>query len=226
MNRPLRILLVDDDTRNSMLLKRFIETDGYEVTYAPDGVVGLELYRQTHPDLILLDVNMPRMDGFQMAAAIRRADRHVIIFFLTDRTEKVDRLHGFSLKGNDYIPKPFYPEELVAKIRERFENVVAACDVEYVFGDTVFKPDLSAVTYGGVTRQLSVRQTEILSLLAAGLDKVVDRNVILDTVWGDASYSNSLALNVQITYLRRLLADPTVQIISVKKKGYMLTTKD
>ena len=226
MKRPLRILLVDDDTRNSMLLKRFIETEGYEVTYAPDGVIGLELYRQTHPDLILLDVNMPRMDGFQMAAAIRRADRHVIIFFLTDRTEKVDRLHGFSLKGNDYIPKPFYPEELVAKIRERFDNAVAACDVEYVFGDTMFKPDLSAVTYGGITRQLSVRQTEILSLLAAGLDKVVDRNVILDTVWGDASYSNSLALNVQITYLRRLLADPTVQIISVKKKGYMLTTKD
>lgn len=91
MNRPLKILLVDDDTRNSMLLKRFIETEGYEVTYAPDGVVGLELYRQTHPDLILLDVNMPRMDGFQMAGAIRRADRHVIIFFLTDRTEKVDR---------------------------------------------------------------------------------------------------------------------------------------
>ena len=191
MNRPLRILLVDDDTRNSMLLKRFIETEGYEVTYAPDGVVGLELYRQTHPDLILLDVNMPRMDGFQMAAAIRRADRHVIIFFLTDRTEKVDRLHGFSLKGNDYIPKPFYPEELVAKIRERFDNVADARDVEYVFGDTVFKPDLSAVTYGGVTRQLSVRQTEILSLLAAGLGKVVDRNIILDTVWGDASYSNS-----------------------------------
>lgn len=226
MNQPLKILLVDDDTRNSMLLKRFIETEGYEVTYAPDGVVGLELYRQTHPDLILLDVNMPRMDGFQMAAAIRRADRHVIIFFLTDRTEKVDRLHGFSLKGNDYIPKPFYPEELVAKIRERFDNVAAARDVEYVFGDTVFKPDLSAVTYGGVTRQLSVRQTEILSLLAAGLGKVVDRNIILDTVWGDASYSNSLALNVQITYLRRLLADPAVQIISVKKKGYMLTTKD
>ena len=120
--KSIKILLVDDDLKNSMLLKRFIEAEGYEVIYANNGKVGLEMYRETHPDLILLDINMPELDGFEMARLIRQNDKKVIIFFLTDRTDKVDRLHGFSLKGNDYIPKPFYPEELIAKINERFES--------------------------------------------------------------------------------------------------------
>lgn len=218
-----KILLVDDDLKNSMLLKRFIEAEGYELTYAPNGKIGLELYREVCPDLILLDINMPEMNGFEMAQTIRATDRHVIIFFLTDRTDKVDRLYGFKLKGNDYIPKPFYPEELIAKINERFESDISAQDVEYQLGVTLFRPNLASLTYNGETHTLSVRQTEILALLAQNLGKVVDRDTILNTVWGDSSYANSLALNVQITYIRKLLTDPAITIISLKKKGYVLT---
>lgn len=221
--RPTKILLVDDDIKNALLLKRFIEAEGYEVTYAPNGKVGLELYRDTHPDLILLDINMPEINGFEMAQTIRQTDKRVIIFFLTDRTDKVDRLHGFSLKGNDYIPKPFYPEELIAKINERFESLTVSQNVEYVLGDTIFRPNLSSVTYAGETHSLSVRQTEILQLLVENLGCPVERDVILRRIWGDASYSNSLALNVQITYIRRLLTDPRLAITSIKKRGYLLT---
>jgi len=218
-----KILLVDDDLKNSMLLKRFIEAEGYEVTYAPNGRIGLELYRFTHPDLILLDINMPEMKGFEVAQTIRETDRRVIIFFLTDRTDKVDRLYGFKLKGNDYIPKPFYPEELIAKINERFESDITAQDVEYKLGHTLFRPNLASLTFNGETHSLSVRQSEILSILAKNVGRVVDRNTILDAVWGDSSYSNSMALNVQITYLRRQLTDPTVTITSLKKRGYILS---
>jgi len=218
-----KILLVDDDLKNSMLLRRFIEAEGYEVTYAPNGKIGLELYREIHPDLILLDINMPEMNGFEIAQAIRETDRRVIIFFLTDRTDKVDRLYGFKLKGNDYIPKPFYPEELIAKINERFESDLISQDVEYQLGSTVFRPNISTVTYNGETHSLSVRQSEILSILAQNIGKIVERDTILNAVWGDASYSNSMALNVQITYIRKLLTDPTVSIVSIKKKGYILT---
>ena len=87
MKRELKILLVDDDVRNSMLLKRFVEAEGYEVTYASNGRIGLELYREINPDLILLDIYMPELDGFEMARLIRQTDRRVIIFFLTDRTD-------------------------------------------------------------------------------------------------------------------------------------------
>lgn len=225
MMKQIKILLVDDDLRNSMLLKRFIETEGYEVIYANNGRVGLEMYRETHPDLILLDINMPELDGFETARIIRQNDKRVIIFFLTDRTDKVDRLHGFSLKGNDYIPKPFYPEELIAKINERFESVIVNQDVEYRLGDTLFRPNLSSLTYNGETHSLSVRQTEILQMLAENVGSPVERDVILERIWGDASYSNSLALNVQITYIRRLLADPSVSIASIKKKGYILSVE-
>ena len=220
--KKIKILLVDDDLKNSMLLKRFIEADGYEVVYANNGKVGLEMYREEHPDLILLDINMPELDGFEMARMIRQSDKRVVIFFLTDRTDKVDRLHGFSLKGNDYIPKPFYPEELIARIHERFDSVTVDQDVEYQVGDTLFRPNLSSLTYAGATHSLSVRQTEILQMLVENIGRLVGRDEILERIWGDASYSNSLALNVQITYLRRLLTDPRLSIISIKKKGYIL----
>lgn len=223
MTKPIKILLVDDDIKNSMLLKHFIEAEGYEVIYASNGKVGLEIYRECRPDLVLLDINMPELDGFEMARIIRQTDKRVIIFFLTDRTDKVDRLHGFSLKGNDYIPKPFYPEEVIAKINERFESMTVNQDVEYQLGDTLFRPNLSSLTYKGEAHSLSVRQTEILLMLAENLGKPVERDTILDRIWGDASYSNSLALNVQITYIRRLLTDPWVNITSIKKKGYILS---
>lgn len=218
-----KILLVDDDLKNSILLKRFIEAEGYEVVYASNGKVGLELYRDVHPDLILLDINMPEMNGFEVAQTIRETDRRIIIFFLTDRTDKVDRLYGFKLKGNDYIPKPFYPEELIAKINERFESDITSQDIEYLLGNTLFRPNLASLTYKGETHSLSVRQTEILAILAKNVGKVVDRDTILNTVWGDSSYANSLALNVQITYIRKLLTDPSITITSLKKKGYILT---
>lgn len=221
--KAIKILLVDDDIKNSLLLKRFIEAEGYSVDYAENGRIGLEMYNLVRPDLILLDINMPELDGFEMAKAIRAKDKRVIIFFLTDRTDKVDRLHGFSLKGNDYIPKPFYPEELIAKINERFESTTFANDVEYRLGSTFFRPNLSAITYNGETHSLSVRQSEILQLLAENLGKPVDRDTILNKIWGDASYSNSLALNVQITYIRRLIDDPSISITSIKKKGYILS---
>ena len=209
-----------------MLLKRFIEAEGYEMLYACNGIAGLDIYRKNRPDLILLDVNMPELDGFEMAKIIRSTDKRVIIFFLTDRTDKVDRLHGFSLKGNDYIPKPFYPEELIARINERFESQTIEQDIEYQLGATIFRPNLSSLTYNGDTHSLSVRQAEILQMLAENIGRPVARDVILDRIWGDASYSNSLALNVQITYIRRQLTDPSITISSIKKKGYILSVEN
>ena len=226
MNRTINILLVDDDLKNSMLLKRFLEVEGYCVTYANNGAIGWELYHTSNPDLILLDINMPEMNGFEMAKKIREVNKKVLIFFLTDRTEKDDRLKGFQLKGNDYIPKPFYPEELIAKIKERFENRTIETQQEYLIGNTLFDSNISTVTYNGVSHTLTARQTDILLLLSQNMGKMVEREQILRIVWGDDSNANSLALNVQITYLRRILEDDaSIAIVSLKKKGYILQTK-
>ncbi|MDR1682771.1 MAG: response regulator transcription factor [Candidatus Symbiothrix sp.] len=223
--REKKILLVDDDYRNSMLLKRFLEQDFDNVLYAENGKVAWEYFQSFKPELVLLDVNMPEMDGFELAQKIRSCNKSVILFFLTDRTEKSDRLRGFELKGNDYIPKPFYPEELIAKIKERFENSSGnqAIDNIFRFGNAVFNYSLCTIGHSGKTQKISSRQADILLILVKHLNSVVEREAILNQVWGDNSYANSLALNVQITYLRRLIADDkSVVIESLKKRGYVM----
>ena len=219
----IRILLVDDDRQNSELLRKFLEVEGYEVFYAENGHNGWETFTTTKPDLVLLDINMPLMNGFELARKIREQDRDVLIFFLTDRTEKADRLKGFDLKGNDYIPKPFYPEELIAKIRERFEHRRSSLQSRMTIGQTVFDSNLSTIEIDGVVQHLSARQSEILTILAQNIGLTVERDIILQSVWGNDSYANSLALNVQITYLRKMLeADTSISIVSLKKRGYRL----
>ena len=120
-------------------------------------------------------------------------------------------------------PKPFYPEELTARIDERFENRKVTIQGRYVIGKTRFDSRNSTVTFDGITRNLSARQTDILVLLAQNVGVLVSRDEILIPVWGDSNYANSMSLNVQITYLRHLLApDVSIRIVSVKKKGYIL----
>lgn len=217
-----KILLIDDDVQNSTILCSYLEAEGFHTLYALDGEEGLKMYEEDRPDLILLDINMPGIDGYEVAKRIRRNDRRVIIFFLTDRTEKADRLRGFELKGNDYIPKPFYPEELIAKINERFDSLTVKAVKDYTIGNTIFSPNLSSLTYNGESHNLSTRQCEILQMLVENIGNVVERDVILSCVWGDTSYANSLALNVQITYIRKLIEDPSVSIQTIKRRGYML----
>ena len=219
----IRILLVDDDRQNSELLRKFLEVEDYEVDYAENGRAGWEMYAANRPDLVLLDINMPEMNGFELARKIREQDRDVLIFFLTDSTEKADRLKGFDLKGNDYIPKPFYPEELIAKIKERFDHRQASLPSRMTIGQTIFDSNLSTIEYAGTVQHLSARQSEILAILAQHIGQTVERSYLLEHVWGNDSYANSLALNVQITYIRKLLeSDTSISIVSLKKRGYRL----
>ncbi len=225
MSRRLKILFADDDLKYSLVLKKFLEKEGYEVTYTGNGTMALEQFPIIKPDLVLLDINMPGLNGFEVAEKIRETDKQVLLFFLSDRSDKNDRLKGFSLKGNDYIAKPFYPEELIARIQERFElfeteEIEQEC---YTFGKTVFNYSINEIRTGNNKTLITSRQAEILRILARNLNLTVDRDLILTAIWGSASYANSLALNVQISYLRKALAnDPTVSIASLSKKGYLL----
>ena len=178
----IRILLVDDDRQNSEFLRKFLEVEGYEVSYAENGGKGWETFSAIRPDLVLLDVNMPVMNGFELAQLIREQDRDVLIFFLTDRTEKADRLKGFDLKGNDYIPKPFYPEELIAKIKERFEHRQPTLPSRITIGQTIFDSNLSTIEYAGTVQHLSARQSEIFTILAQHIGQTVERSYLLEHV--------------------------------------------
>ena len=224
--KPLKILFADDDLKYSMLLKRFLEKEGYEVTYAGNGSIAIEQFPLVKPDLVLLDINMPGHNGFEVAERIRETDKHVLIFFLSDRSDKADRLQGFQLRANDYLAKPFYPEELIARIRERFASQLSDTVEAYHFGQSVFNYSTNEIRTGNNKVLITSRQAEILRLLAKNLNLSVDRDLLLNTVWSSASYANSLALNVQITYLRKALRnDSSVKIESLMKKGYVLKDK-
>lgn len=222
---PLKILFADDDLKYSLLLKRFLEREGYDVTYVGNGTMAMEQFPLVKPDLVLLDINMPGLNGFEVAARIRQTDKHVLIFFLSDRTDKADRLQGFHLKGNDYLAKPFYPEELIARIRERFalqlEETVEA--ETYRIGATEFNYSTNELRTASSKVLITSRQADILRLLVLNANCTVMRSQLLETVWGSISYANSLALNVQIAYLRKALKnDPSIKIESLMKKGYVL----
>lgn len=205
--KPLKILFADDDLKYSLLLKRFLEKEGYEVTYVGNGRMAVEQFPLVRPDLVLLDINMPELNGFEVAARIREADKHVLLFFLSDRSDKADRLQGFSLRANDYLAKPFYPEELIARIRERFALQLEETVEEeiYRFGNTVFNYSTNELRTASSKVLITSRQADILRLLALNVNNAVPRDQLLEVVWGAVSYANSLALNVQITYLRKAL---------------------
>ena len=227
--KALKILFADDDLKYSMLLKRFLEKEGYEVTYAGNGKIALEQFPLIKPDLVLLDINMPGYNGFEVAERIRETDKHVLIFFLSDRSDKADRLQGFQLRANDYLAKPFYPEELIARIHERFTSQLSDTVEEetYRFGQSVFNYSTNEIRTGNNKVLITSRQAEILRLLAKNLNLAVDRDLLLNTVWSSTSYANSLALNVQIPYLRKELRTAhSVKIESLMKKGYILSFND
>ena len=221
-----RILVIEDDKDIADSIGLNLELSGYDYTIIDDGLEAAKRLSEDHSfDLALLDVMLPGLNGFEVAKRIREADKHVLIFFLSDRSDKADRLQGFQLKANDYLAKPFYPEELTARIRERFTSQLSgvAEDEMYAFGHSVFNYSTNEIRTGNSKVLITSRQADILRLLALNVNKTVSRDTLLDAVWGTASYANSLALNVQMSYLRRSLKnDPSVRIESLMKKGYML----
>lgn len=223
MKKSVNILFADDDHKYALLLKDFLSRNGYNVTYAGNGRIALDVFDDVKPDIVLLDVNMPEMNGFETAREIRKRDAHVLIFFLTDRSDKADRLKGFSLKANDYLAKPFYPEELLARIQERLGNSSETAQKVYKIGNTSFHYNANELIFGNTKIIITSRQADLLRLLAENINETVSRETLLKNVWGADSYPNSLALNVQITYLRKALeADKSLKILSVVRKGYML----
>jgi len=227
MKTKLKILFADDDLKYSLVLKRFLENEGYDVTYTGNGAMAIKEFAGVKPDLVLLDINMPEMNGFEVAEKIREQDKQTLIFFLSDRSDKNDRLKGFSLKGNDYISKPFYPEELIARIKERFEMSAPEIQEEiYNIGNSVFNYSTNEIRTGNSKTLITSRQADILRILVMNENNAVSRDTILDSVWGNSSYANSLALNVQITYLRKAITNDTeISITSISKKGYMISTE-
>lgn len=223
----VRILLCEDDENLSMLLREYLQTKGYDCDLQPDGEAGYKAFTRNKYDLCVLDVMMPKKDGFALAADIRAMNTDVPIIFLTAKSMKEDILQGFKLGADDYLSKPFSMEELLYRIESILRRVRGKKTkdiVTYQIGRFVFDSQKQTLEFDGEeTKKLTTKESELLTLLAANANNILERNYALKTIWVDDNYFNARSMDVYITKLRKLLKDdPDVAIINIHGKGYKL----
>lgn len=231
----LRILLCEDDENLGMLLREYVQAKGYLCDLYGDGDAGFKAYLKGRYDFCILDVMMPKKDGFTMAQEIRALNTDIPIIFLTAKSLKDDILEGFKIGGDDYITKPFSMEELLFRIEailRRVKGKKGKDVVAYHMGKYTFDVQKQVLTYESetgeqVNNKLTTKESDLLGLLCAHANEVLERNFALKTIWIDDNYFNARSMDVYITKLRKHLKDdPTIEIINIHGKGYKLIATD
>lgn len=233
MEDKLKILLCEDDENLGMLLREYLQAKGFAATLCPDGEVGYREFLKNKFDICVLDVMMPKKDGFTLAQEIRQANAEIPIIFLTAKTLKEDILEGFKIGADDYITKPFSMEELVFRIEAILRRVRGKKTKEstmYTIGRFTFDTQKQLLTLDNnpeKATKLTTKENELLALLCAHSNEILQRDYALKTIWIDDNYFNARSMDVYITKLRKhLKPDPQVEIINIHGKGYKLIVPD
>ena len=219
------VLVVEDELTLRRIVVEALERAGYDVTAAGDGEEGLRLFEACRADLVVADIMMPRMDGFDMVRRMRARYPDTLFLFLSARSGAEDVVEGFRTGGHDYLRKPFAMSELLVRIEALISRLgsVESETVEYILGDYTFDVLHSTLRNGETVVRLSSREAAILRSLAANKGRVVSSRAMLLDLWGDDSYYNLRSLNVYISKLRNYLsADSNVEIVSIRGVGYKL----
>ncbi|MGN0282428.1 MAG: response regulator transcription factor [Prevotella sp.] len=235
MNSATKVLLVEDETTLAVIIRDTLKSQGFQVMTADNGEHGLQIFFRERPDVVVADVMMPNMDGYEMVRRIRSKDITTPILFLTALSETEDVVRGFESGANDYLRKPFGMLELIVRIKALVGRAFIPSKTsreeeptKYVIGDYQLDTLKEHLLYAAVDTTteiipLSHRESEILRLLCRSKGEVVNNRDILLELWGDDSYFNTRSLHVFITKLRRKLSrDPSVRIINVRGIGYKL----
>lgn len=230
MEEKQSILLCEDDENLGMLLREYLQAKGYRAELCADGDAGYKAFLKGKFDICVLDVMMPVKDGFTLAQEIRAANSDVPIIFLTAKTLKEDILEGFKIGADDYITKPFSMEELVFRIEAVLRRVCGKKSKEntiYKIGRFQFDTQKQLLTIDGQQTKLTTKESELLSLLCAHANEILQRDFALKTIWIDDNYFNARSMDVYITKLRKhLKADDSIEIINIHGKGYKLITPE
>lgn len=220
------ILLAEDDENLGVLLREYLKAKGYETDLYPDGEAAFKGFQGKTYDICILDVMMPKKDGFTLAKEIRQLNTSIPLIFLTAKSMKEDIVEGFSSGGDDYMTKPFSIEELLLRVeavlrRTRGDNV-SNQDI-FTLGIYTFNATKQTLTHGDVEQRLTSKESELLKYLCFNRNGILDRNFALRTIWNDDSYFNARSMDVYITKLRKYMKeDPSIQIINVRGKGFKL----
>ena len=226
MEQQTTILLCEDDENLGVLLKEYLMAKGLRVELQPDGEAGLRAFTKDKFDICVLDVMMPKKDGITLAKDIRNLNSDVPIIFLTAKSMKEDILEGFKAGADDYLSKPFSMEELLYRMEAIMRRVRGKKNKDatvYKLGQFTFDIKKQTLSLNGEDVKLTTKENELLSLLAANANSILERNYALKTIWIDDNYFNARSMDVYITKLRKhLRPDPTVGIINIHGKGYKL----
>ncbi len=223
-----KILLVEDEPNLGSLLKDYLNVKGFETVLCTDGQQGFDTFAKQKFDLCILDIMLPVKDGFTLAKEIRQADKHIPIIFLTAKSLPDDKIEGFKSGADDYLTKPFNMEELLFRVKavlKRASSVPGVNDEEgnFIIGKFIFDPTKQILKSDTEERKLTSKESELLRLLCLNMNKTMDRNFALKTIWHDDSYFNARSMDVYITKLRKYLkADPRIEILNVHGKGFKL----
>jgi DNA-binding response OmpR family regulator len=231
-----KILLVEDDQNFGDVLRSYLDMNNYEVTLATDGEMGLDKFKKDTYDLCILDVMMPKKDGFSLAKDIRDADADIPIIFLTAKAMKEDVLQGFRIGADDYITKPFSSEELLVRIQAVLKRANKVSDQreeprEFAIGKYTFNHPLRMLTFHASAAEqqwkLSPKEADLLRLFCIYLNDVTPRSEALKKIWREDNYFTARSMDVFVTKLRKYLAlDSSIEIVNIHGNGFQLLVKD
>ncbi len=226
----LRILIVEDDPNLGQILAEYLHIKGMRTTLCKDGEEGFDTYKDGNFDLCILDIMMPKKDGFTLAQDIRSNDKKTPIIFLTAKSMKDDTIKGLKIGADDYMTKPFSMEELLLRIQAVMRRVGSneadgVADPVMKVGKFNFDIANQSLESEGEVMKLTTKETALLKILAENKNKTLQRSIALKDVWGDDSYFNARSMDVYITKLRKLLkGDDSLKILTVHGEGFKLLT--
>jgi len=226
-----KILLAEDDLNLGFLLVDYLDAEGFDVKLCKDGEMALKAFQGSPFDLCLLDVMMPKMDGYTLANAIRLVDKKIPIIFITARSQKEDKLKGYDLGADDYITKPFDEEELLWKIRAVMRRIPEFNneDRNEPINIGLYEFDFynQSLSLDGVMRRITVKESEILRYLSVNRNKVIKREDMLIALWGKNDYFYGRSLDVFITKIRKYLKeDPELSVENIFSVGFIFNVLD
>jgi len=220
------ILLVDDEPSIVQLVRMYLERENFRVEAAGDGEAALEAVRRFNPELIVLDVMLPRLDGLEVCRRLRAENNPVAVIMLTARDEDIDKILGLELGADDYLTKPFNPRELVARIKailRRAERIAVQPDAAPIqLAGLTIDPVRREATIAGQSLDLRTQEFELLLILVGQPGRVFTREQLLQQAWGFDFYGQTRTVDVHVAHLRKKLANSQIPIETITGIGYKL----
>jgi len=219
------ILLVDDEPSIIQLLQMYLEREGYRIESAGDGEAALSAVEHLHPALVVLDIMLPKLDGFEVCRRLRASEKDTAILMLTARDEDIDKILGLELGADDYLTKPFNPRELVARVKailRRGEKNDSDAHKPIRIGNLAIDPARREVRFSDSTIDLRTQEFDLLLTLAEHRGLVLSREQILQKAWGFDFYGQTRTVDVHVAHLRKKMEGSSVKIETVTGVGYKL----